>query len=292
MDVTLFDRTLSLRDTYCSLNDNEPSQVDGPYINLYIQTTLTCNATCPFCVFRRKESTFDFKKFVEAVLEIKRNGVELRRVNITGGEPSLDLKLYSHIVDAIRLFEPDCFLGVNSNGSNLHGLFAASKDVDTVTISRHHENDAIHSSLMGIEMPTMEALGMYADKLHLSCNLMKDYVYDKKSVTKYLNKCLKYGIKDVGFVGLMKLNKFCEEHFIDFRSLFSGDLKSDNVLELKEWNNGDSCRCANYAYISDEHKSICQFYARHYCKANNNENTLVFNGQNLTVGFDNTNIVI
>ena len=101
---------------------------------------------------------------------------------------------------------------------------------------------------------------------------MKGHICDKDSAIMYLEECLRHGIKDVGFVSLMKENKYCEDHFIDFRNLFKNQHIRE-IINLQEWNNKDAYRCKNYAYISNDHQDAVEFYSRHYCKLNNNENT-------------------
>lgn len=293
MEAKVFERTLKLRDEMCSLNGEKPLSINKPYVNLYVQPTLKCNASCPFCEFKDNNCPdFNFVKFVECLLELRDNEIEVRRVNITGGEPSLKLKLFYKITEKIRDLFPNCFLGVNSNGSHIHSLMEASDYIDTVTVSHHHYLDFVNSKMLGIKAPTLTELSHYADKLHLSCNLIKGYIYNKRTIENYLTQCIRNGIKDVGFVALMKVNKFCEDHFIDFSDAFREEkLDSMNIIGIREWNNADACKCKNYAFISDEYEDYVEFYARHYCKAQNNESVLVFNGKNLTVGFDKTDII-
>jgi len=294
MEIQLFNRTLFLQDHHCSLNGLPPTPINGSFVNLYVQPTLKCNANCLFCEFKDNNCPdFDFDKFQKCLKEISDNRIEVRRVNITGGEPSLKIKLFHKITETIRDYFPNCFLGVNTNGSNIDSLFEASEYIDTVTVSHHHYLDHVNSSILGITAPKLRHLSRYADRLHLSCNLMKGFIYNKRTVKNYLTSCIKNGIKDVGFVTLMKVNKYCENHFIDFNDVFKEEeLDALNIIGIRTWNNGDSCKCKNYAFISETHKDAVKFYARHYCKSNNNQNTLVFNGKNLTVGFDKTDIII
>lgn len=59
----------------------------------------------------------------------------------------------------------------------------------------------------------------YCSKIHLTCNLIRGIVDSEKAVIAYLEKAKSLGVYDVGFVSLMKVNKFCEDNHVDFSDI-------------------------------------------------------------------------
>ena len=66
-------------------------------------------------------------------------------------------------------------------------------------------------------------------KLHLSCNLMKDYIGTPEEVVRYLDWASKIGCLDIGFVSLMPANNYCKEQFVDFNDLKFEEVKDDDI---------------------------------------------------------------
>ena len=128
-------------------------------------------------------------------------------------------------------------------------------------------------------------------KLHLSCNLIKGYVDNEEEIRKYLEYVSKLGICDIGLVSLMKINKYCEEHFVDFNKL---DLERINNLKRTRWycNSLDkmscSCKCENYLYMAENY-NLLSVYHRQAIKLKGIEeisNYLVLEDKKIMQGFN------
>jgi len=296
METILFEKNVNLKTHFCTLNGENPVSIKNPYINLYIQLK-GCNAKCKFCTFRECANDFNFEKFEEVICELKKT-VPINKISITGGEPTYDLKKLYKIVEIIRKNVPDCFFIVNTNGYQLIDLYkdGVIKWFDSVSLSRHHYDDKANNEILGFKsIPKRDLEGIqkdwwqYKDKLHLSCNLINGYIDSPKKVYKYLEFAGKVKINDVGFVSLMKINYFCENNFIDFSDL---KLKHKRLFKTKEWKFMDSCKCNNYLYIpNDINSDVVKVYYRCFMTRSEVCHSLVFDGENLKIGFDGLTLI-
>lgn len=294
--TTLFGKEINLKSHCCTLNGQEPQPIETPYINLYIQLK-GCNAKCKFCTFRECANDFNFKKFKEVLSELKKS-VPINKVSITGGEPTFDLKRLYEIADIVKHKVPDCFFVVNTNGYQLLDLYkyGNSRMFDSISLSRHHYDDKENNEILGFESVSKRELEIIQkvwwqqkDKLHLSCNLINGYIDSPKKVYKYLEFAGKVKINDVGFVSLMKINYFCENNFVDFSDL---KLKHKRLFKTKEWKFMDSCKCNNYLYIpNDINSDVVKVYYRCFMMRSEVCNSLVFDGENLKIGFDGLTLI-
>jgi MoaA/NifB/PqqE/SkfB family radical SAM enzyme len=282
--IKLFGQDVLIKDYYCALDDNPPSKIFSPYINLYVQITNNCNAGCAFCCNQNKNNfIFDIDKFYKVIEEILKT-VDIRKISFTGGEPTLYMPFLSKALHFVKEISPDTFTVINTNGSNLVKVGELSDVLNSVAVSRHHYNDEINEKIFGSSLvATSDDLKQFPHKeiLHLSCNLMKDYIGNEEEIYKYLEFADSVGCDDVGFVTLMKINNYCEQQFINFADL---NLKNDNMYVSKNWNNNGNCKCRNYLYVADS-TNVIRVYSRYYVKQNNCESNLVFNGQYLRQGF-------
>ena len=296
METTLFGKNIPLKSYVCALNGQEPQPIGVPYVNLYIQLK-GCNAKCKFCTFQEAAKDFNFKKFKEVLSELKKN-IQVRKISVTGGEPTLFLDRLYKISDNVRKVFPDSFFVVNTNGYQLLDLYKDGKfrDFDSISLSRHHYDDKINNEILGfnsISKKWLEAIQhswwQQKDKLHLSCNLINGYIDSPQKVYNYLEFAGKVKINDVGFVSLMKINYFCENNFVDFSDL---KLKHKRLFKTKEWKFMDSCKCNNYLYIpNDINSDVVKVYYRCFMMRSEVCNSLVFDGENLKIGFDGLTLI-
>lgn len=281
----LFGHKINLRSEHCSKNKEVPAKIDQPYINLYVQMTKACNATCKFCAFKDQHQEFDFEK-LQLILRYIDIDIKINKVSFTGGEPTtqwdklLDCLIYTKTLD------DTIFTVVNTNGLRLDKLNKYQEYIDSIALSRHHYNDTVNNEILGFKAPSTEYINSlkHKDKIHLSCNLIKDYIDNTEEVINYLEFASQIGVLDVGFVSLMKVNDYCKEHHIDFNSLDFKDYK--NIFINREWNNKEMCRCRNYLYASTTTDEIVKVYSRYYADRNNCESQLVYDGQYLRDGFN------
>lgn len=285
MLAEIFNKPIKLRSHYCMLNGNTPLQIEKPQVSLYVRIANRCNANCSFCEFHDNVTKFDFNfiKFGKILNELLDKGISIHKVSFTGGEPTLNYHMLRYSVKLVRDLSKDTFIVVNTNGRYLHSL--QDVDVDSISVSRHHYDDALNSRVFNTRMTTAMDIASFKrkNKLHLSCNLVKGFIDSGVEVRKYLEFANRVGVYDVGFVSLMPINSFCKDNFVDFK-----DLKVENkkLICNKYWHYNDSCRCQNYLYLPSSGAQPIKMYARFAAKHTEcSEGQLVFDGEHLRQGF-------
>lgn len=287
-NVKIFNKEIQVRDYYCQLDDLNPTQIREPYINLYVNITNLCNANCEFCCNSSNKNNniiFDFEKFKTVIDEIS-NVMNIHKVSFTGGEPTLNIELLNNCLHYIKNKNEKIFTVINTNGFRLSKLADILSSIDSIALSRHHYNDDVNSSIFHLcSVPSKQIINSFSDKskLHLSCNLMKDYIGNKDEVIKYLEWASQIGCNDIGFVSLMSTNDYCNNQFIDFKDL---DFENTpDVFITKNWNHQNLCRCRNYIYIADN-TEIINIYSRYYKNPSYSGSALVYDGTYLRLGFN------
>ena len=81
----------------------------------------------------------------------------------------------------------------------------------------------------------------------------------------------------------MPANEYCKERFVDFNELSFENIQ--DVFVTKNWNYENLCRCRNYVYIANN-AEIVEVYSRYYKNPSYSGNALVFDGQNIKLGFN------
>jgi molybdenum cofactor biosynthesis enzyme MoaA len=283
---------LIFKQEYCALNEYEPSKVEGKYVNIYVKASDACQAQCEFCVYHNKDKQwkFDIQKFKQTIDTLLIDGIEIRKMSFTGGEPSLDSILLLDCIDYVKKHSPNTFIVINSNGAWLNRLFDPILPIkfDVVSLSRHHYDDEMNKKIFRTyTIPSGAYLKRiaktYPNKLHLSCNLVKGYIDSKAEILKYLEFANEVGIRDVGFVGLMPVNKFAKEHFVDLERIKLTDTK---LIRNKEWHYKGICKCSNFLYLPKKGAKVVKFYARNRCNhIIEMGSNVVFDGQHLRNNF-------
>lgn len=286
MNVTLFNKVLTIPDCYCQLNDEPPLSIEEPYINLYVQSK-GCNANCRFCEYKNSARIFNFEKY-DSFLSQLSSQIKVKKISFTGGEPTLDYYELLKRVKLAKKYFPDAFIVVNTNGlyfeklikSNAYSLF------DSIALSRHHYSDYTNNTIFKTETIRMEDIKnlleqVDSSRFHLSCNVIKGAIDSKEQVYNYLSYANYMGFTDVGFVGLMPINKYAEDHYINFKGL---DVESERLVKIKDWKREDKCKCSNYLYIPNN-LNIIKVYHRHVCSGSS-DNNFTFNGENFSKGFN------
>lgn len=261
------------------------------YVNLYVKLTDHCNANCKFCTFKNHKDklTFDKYKFFYVLSQIQKN-VRIAKVSFTGGEPTT---FTNELVDAIKMvheFNPDIEIHVSTNGFLLEPLIPIANYITSFAISRHHYDDDENKKIFSPDstfFPKLSDIRQFVklvgkNKVHISCNLMKDYIDIEEHIYKFLTVVsAETGANDFGFVGLMNLTDYAVIHNvsideIDFESI-------ENTQLSREYANKKICKCRNYLSIMPDGE-IVKFYVRQTF-ANECENMLVFDKNELKFGF-------
>lgn len=296
MQYKLGDTMIDLKDQTCIMSGPYISGKLNPQINLYIRATNLCNCKCRFCEYHGENTVFNIEEFERVIKTLSIQGI-IGKIQITGGEPTLCPDIYN-IVRILRDNFPNHFIGINSNGTNIETLVSLSNKllngndgVSNIAISRHHYDDEINKEIFGNNnIPNKEELRKFIDtvgteKIHISCNIQKNYIGSLTEMYKFLDMASSIGCTDVGFVGLMDVNEYSREEKLDFYDLLDDEtalehMKTREFTERHGW-----CRCANYVYIANSTAQEISFYARQVLNLKESVNTLVFDGQKLRLGF-------
>lgn len=273
-------KDLKLRNKTCLLNNKEQYTIENA-MGMYIVADRKCNASCEFCEFRNGVSEVDLDKLKETIIKLyKMFGIPT--IHITGGEPTLDLVKLKGIVNIIKEINNSIHISVNTNGINLNKLVEI--DINNIALSRHGLTDEENFEIFGTDNIAKEKdiKKFPKSKLHLSCNLIRGHVDSEIKVREYLNKYGNLGVFDVGFVSLMKVNKYCEDSYIG-DEIFN-NFKSSRHYKLID--NGElKCECRNYLYTTDKNKLV-SFYKRGVIQRNFTETSyLVYENNRLRNGF-------
>ena len=285
---------IELRDKLCQLWNEEPGTMQ-PQTNLYVRVTNTCNAHCQFCEYHGEQTEFDMNKFETTLKDLSERNI-VGKIQITGGEPSTVANLYQ-IVEVIRQYFPDRFIGINSNGHDLLRLIEVENLVDNFAISRHHYRDSDNAQIFNcVTVPVSSQLKVFidvvgSDKVHFSCNLIKHRIDTMEEVRNYLEWASSIGVEDVGFVTLMDINEFCEQNQIIFDN--TGIDEATDFFKYKQYCKVDGCcRCANYMYHCKKSNRLIDIYGRFVTDSSGSTGLISFDGINLRDGFSGGVITI
>lgn len=293
--IELFGHEIKLRTHSCHLFGDAAQEIEEPSINLYVRTKF-CNAKCEFCTYADDASKYNESKFIEVLEEIS-SKVKIRKIAVSGGEPTLYWDNFKSITTLSRKYAPDAELSMNTDGLRWLQLFndPIYKEYDYIQLSRHHYDDAINDEIFKCKTPTKEDIKSVVDlqihphQIQFRCNLIKGYVDSKEEVFKFLDWTNELGVNDVGLVSLMPVNDYSKDKFIYFHIK---ELIGDNFILSKEWKRyGGGCECFNYVYLpEDNFRQPMKVYHKNTFKPSEltsaGIDTLVFDGQNLRIGFD------
>jgi len=295
MNINLFDKDITLRDKYCMFFGNEGSDITEPYINLYVRFK-GCNADCLFCEFKEIANHFNFKKYEEILAEIKRNSVELRKIQFTGGEPTLNYSRFKDVLKFTKEEYPNTYIGLNTNGLKLVQMFADSTVdyIDNIGLSKHHYNNKINDRILGFKSISNEEIGEVQSNhtrdglLHFGCTLVKGGVDTNRKVINFLENANELNVFSAGFVSLLQVNEYCTDNFIDINIL---KLKK-GFFNSKQFEYPEHCTCRNYLYTPKNFKGEhIKLYLKNTYKNQDTTNSLIFDGEYLRYGFGENNII-
>jgi len=290
--IELFGKEIELRTHNCHLFGQEAEEFTEPTINLYVRTKY-CNAKCLFCTYADDASKYNEKKFIEVLKELS-SKIKIRKIAVSGGEPTLYWDNFKSITNLSREYAPDCELSMNTDGFRWEQLFndPIYKLYNYIQLSRHHYDDKINDEIFKTKTPSSEIikeiskLQTFPHQIQFRCNLIKGYIDNKEEVFKYLDWANSVEINDVGLVSLMPINDYSKEKYIYFHIK---ELIGENFMLTKKWERyGGGCECFNYVYIppEDSFRQPMKVYHKNTFKPSDIKETIVFDGQNVRLGFD------
>lgn len=293
MCTIIFGKHIQLKSMSCARGHCQPQPIPKA-VNLFVKVTDCCNARCAFCSNGGRHKNiveFNHAKLWAVVDELRNKEVIINRINITGGEPSVYLETVNQILEVATLEQyHNIHLHLNTNG-----LLPASQVMmryprwNSISMSLHHYDQNKLSEIYGITIPETALAfdNIDLERVNASCNLIRDYIDNTSEVEKMMKFAISLGLPRIGFVSLMKVNKYCEERYVDFDEI---DFTSIPHLYFTESRNrGADCKCSNYLYNHDGR--ILEVYMRNYANPNYCESSLMYDGQFLRQGFHDDNII-
>ena len=270
---------IKVRNKTCLLNGKHEEKVDN-FISLYIVINRFCNAKCRFCEYTGEYFRTDIEHLRYTISKLTEY-FNIGAAHITGGEPTLNL---DNLYDVARVAkDDDRFISVNTNGIYLNHL-RDIKEVDNIALSRHGLTDEENFEIFGTDRIAKEKdIKLFPkNRLHLSCNLIKNHIDSEDKIREYLNKYGDIGVYDIGFVSLMGVNKYCKDNYV-------GDEVFKNFNSTRHYQNIDDgtvkCECRNYLHTTDN-KRLVSFYKRAVIQRDFNETSyLVYENSRLRNGF-------
>ncbi len=288
-----FAKPIQLRERACSSN-GMPGELQSPYVNLFVKVTNRCNARCPFCCngdALRNQTSFDTGKLFDIIDELTRRNIRINRVAITGGEPSVVPELVEEI---LRLLSRREYAWIHAH-LNTNGLRQESRELmqnsrwNSISVSLHHYDTEALQVLYGlkhkVEMPVFD--GIDVSKVNASCNLVKGYIDHPEALQKMMSFALGQGLPRLGLVGLMPMNDYCREHYVDFSALKLGSIP--HLYQTGSKCYGSDCKCANYLY--NENGRVLEVYLRNLMNPCFVASGLMYDGTHLHQGFGKEAII-
>lgn len=269
---------LRLQEKTCMDEMGQRCDLDNT-ISLYIVTTRNCNATCDFCEYRGDVQDVDIAIFEETIKKIQ-SKYNINVIHFTGGEPTLRLDTIKKVCHIAKQY--DISTSVNTNGLYLNEL-AGIDGLNNVALSRHGITDEDNFKIFHTKSiaTKKDILSFPKQKLHLSCNLIRGYVDSEEKIYEYLEESANMGVFDIGFVGLMKINPFCEENFIAYPNLSKCTFTTSHRNMV---GNECVCQCKNYLYRA-KNLHFISIYERNVLKNTPYVSYLVYENNKLRVGF-------
>ena len=156
-------------------------------LNLYIDISAACNASCPFCIaptVERRDGAGFWEGLSFGLDFTQKHGGSIQ---ITGGEPSLSRRLSRVLVEVgVRTFHRKV---LNSNGCGLSKemmVQAVGAGITHVNLSRHHYNETKNDEVMQIKPNRLATNVRFEESVNLvqscgipvrlNCNLLSGYI--------------------------------------------------------------------------------------------------------------------
>lgn len=282
----IFDKPISIKDYTCNVCGKKGRIID-PRVNIFVKVTNKCNANCMFCSnggCGKDIVKFNVSKLNDIISELEKNYITVNKINITGGEPSCVPTIVHSLLETVP---NHIHIHLNTNGLTKESqkMIRIEDRIDSISMSLHHYDIDKLSDIYRCKVSLSDNCfdGVDMSKVNASCNLIKGYIDNEKEVEKMLDFSDKLGIRRIGFVGLMTVNDFCKDNYIDYSNI---DFESiDGVVKTKWCNRGKDCRCVNYM------RDKLEIYIREYCNPLYFESSLLYDGEYLRQGFHDDNII-
>lgn len=120
--IEIFGKEVKLKQYYCSFFGKDNLKVENPYFNLYVRTKY-CNAKCQFCTYHSDANKWHQERYLEVLNELT-SKVEVRKIALSGGEPTLYWDNFKNIIQTSRSILPEVEISLTTDGLNWEKLFS------------------------------------------------------------------------------------------------------------------------------------------------------------------------
>lgn len=138
------------------------------YRNFTAILPVTCNANCVFCPEKEMEQKATKADWTEGLVKsLLENKNRVDHVSISGGEPTLNIKLLQSTIDTILAKTPIKRIGMTSNGQFLESsnktlnVLSALTDATTLEPKLEYMNISMHSFNQDLNMEIMGISSMF-----------------------------------------------------------------------------------------------------------------------------------
>ncbi|MFW6047158.1 MAG: radical SAM protein [Candidatus Woesearchaeota archaeon] len=262
--VNLFGKNYNLKNYNCLTKKSKKH----PKLNLYIKINQVCFSYCRFCNHENNfESEIDLEYLSRVIQKLYDENL-LNRIGITGGEPLYDIDLLNEVLSLVfKITKGNNLVTINTNGEFLEDVHKIIflKDIYGVHVSRHHYLDEFNNEIHQNNVVGKKVLGeinktLPPKLLRLNCNLIEGYVDNLKKVHNYLEHASQIGVERVGFIGLMRVNGYCQGVKVNMNDVIKDIKEDEKIIIINSSKEKDICQCFNWAYISSTGKIIDSYF--------------------------------
>lgn len=285
--MKIFSKDLNLKDYFCSNDNLYFFKHDTPILNLYVQITGICNASCNFCKRDNICKYFNYEKF-DYILKTLSNNIIIGKVAITGGEPLLNFEKTIKVINIARKYAD--VVTLNTNAFSLKALERVYNLVDYIDISKHHYNNVINDNILKLSTPSLKSIKEIDidSKISINCVLQKDIIDNYDKVIDFLEYLGYYNIKSAKFISLLPLTNKAIKSYVDPTNIIN---KCKNFTNSGMLYDHDMCCCFEFLYLSNNYSTI-KTIIRHTTNSDYScIKQFVFNGCYLYDGFKKNTII-
>lgn len=271
MKVVANDKTYELTPFLCRKNKG---------FAFHINVTNICNCKCQYCCNDKtdpgKLNLTDLEKIIESSKE------DIERFSINGGEPLLVPDELEALLKLLEKYKKPIKIGTNGYHIEERIDLLNSYPVRDIQFSCHHYDSKKNKEIFKADTISFAKLKDVVDKLKpsiiINCLLIRGYIDNEKEVVNFLEECSKVGIRSVSFIGMMKINEFCENNYVDYKEI-TKKLPID-FLKTMERTDGKRCHCESFAYAAKNGNCISVLF-RHIEECYNANKSVIFDASGL-----------
>lgn len=207
---------------------------DGVYDSLDVRFTKACDNNCAFCIEKEGLESLGLTNVSKMISSTISSGK--RDILILGGEPLLTPKLTLEYINGIRDHVDKIYLTTSlpksiTTGEGLVHFKEIISLLDGINISVHHYDNEINNKVLKSNNPydrihfleKMLEDEEFANKARICCNLVNNYICNKKEIYTFLIRMASIGVKHVK---LNELQNVDANTYVSFEEVYNLKMKS------------------------------------------------------------------